>query len=139
MVFKTRHHPFKCVKLPAAPFSCGIQFWALCTQCEVEPFDRSFTDVLNEVFSYTQNNPDNLKPHSKNRVEEKEKKVVGAIGLAKEKRLSLVTNMTDQKPFHNCFPRVTCWRWGRSGQQLGDKSSPGMGSFPRQQIKVIHL
>lgn len=74
MVFKTRHHPFKCVKLPAAPFSCGIQFWALCTRCEAEPFDRSFTDVLNEVFSYTQNNPDNLKPRSKNRVEEKGKK-----------------------------------------------------------------
>lgn len=74
MVFKTRHHPFKCVKLPAAPFKCGIQSRALCTRCEVEPFDRSFTDVLNEVFSNTENNPDNLKPHRKNRVEGKEKK-----------------------------------------------------------------
>lgn len=61
--FKTRLHPFKCVKLPAAPLNCRIQSRALCTRCEVEPFDRSFTDVLNEVFSYTQNNPDNLKPH----------------------------------------------------------------------------
>lgn len=139
MVFKTRHHPFKCVKLPAAPFKCGIQSRALCTRCEVEPFDRSFTDVLNEVFSNTENNPDNLKPHRKNRVEGKEKKVVGAIGLAEEKRLALVTNRTDQKLFHNCFPRVTCLRRGRSERQLGDKSSPGMGSFPQEQIKVVQL
>lgn len=62
---KTRHHPFKCVKVPAAPLNCRIQSWALCTRCEAEPFDRSFTDVLNEVFSYTQNNPDHLKPHRK--------------------------------------------------------------------------
>lgn len=140
--FKTRHHPFKCVKLPAAPLNCRIQSWALCTRCEVEPFDRSFIDVLNEVFSYTQNNPDNLKPHRKNRVErggEKKKTLVGAIGLAKEKRLALVTNRTDQKHFHNCFPRVTCSSWGRSGRQLGDKSIPGMGSFPQEQIKLVQL
>lgn len=115
--FKTRLHPFKCVKLPAAPLNCRIQSRALCTRCEVEPFDRSFTDVLNEVFSYTQNNPDNLKPHrEKKKVEREGKKIVGAIGVAEEKRLDLVTNRTGQKLL-NCFPRVARLSRERSGRQ----------------------
>lgn len=116
--FKTRLHPFKCVKLPAAPLNCRIQSRALCTRCEVEPFDRSFTDVLNEVFSHTQNNPDNLKPHRKNKKkggERGKKKIVSAIGLAEEKRLALVANRTDQKLLNNCFPRVMRW----AGEGLG--------------------
>lgn len=140
--FKTRHHPFKCVKLPAAPLNCRIQSPALCTQCEVEPFDTSFTDVLNEVFSNTQNNPDNLKPHRKNRVERgegKKKSPSQCHWWGRSKGLALVANRTDQKQFHNCFPSVSRLSQGRSGRQLGDKSIPGMGSFPEEQIQLLQL
>lgn len=127
--FKTRHHPFKCVKLPAAPLNCRIQSPALCTQCEVEPFDTSFTDVLNEVFSNTQNNPDNLKPHRKNRVErgegKKKKALVSAIGEAEAKGwLWLPTGQTKSSSTI-AFPAFLAW----VGEGLGDswETNPSLG------------
>lgn len=130
MVFKTRHHPFKCVKLPAAPFSCGIQFWALCTQCEVEPFDRSFTDVLNEVFSYTQNNPDNLKPHSKNRVEEKEKKSSRCHWSSKRKEAVFGYQHDRPKAFPQLLSQGYLLEMGKVWATAGRQIQPWYGQLP---------